>query len=57
MRTPMEVLRLKEQQILKVKKEIEALRITARLLFDEGSAPAPPPEEKKQDLRQLIEMP
>ncbi|HTR64955.1 MAG TPA: hypothetical protein VMH85_04230 [Terriglobales bacterium] len=54
MKTPMEVLRLKEMEILKLRKEIDALRVTARLLFDDGGVP---PEEKKQDLRQLIEMP
>lgn len=53
MKNPMEVLRIKEQELVKVKKEIDALRITARLLSDEQH----PPDDQKQDLRQLIEMP
>ena len=35
MKDPIEVLRTKEQQILRVKKEIDALRIAAQLLGDE----------------------
>jgi hypothetical protein len=53
MKNPMEVLRIKEQELVKVKKEIDALRITARLLSDEQH----PAEDPKQDVRQLIEMP
>ena len=53
MKNPMEVLRIKEQELLKVRKEIDALRITARLLSDEPQHG----EESKQDSRQLIEMP
>ena len=53
MKNPLEVLRTKEQELLKVKKEIDALRITVRLLGDESS-PAP---HQKVDLRQMIEMP
>ena len=36
MKNPIDVLRMKEQEILKIKVEIEALRITARLLNDDG---------------------
>jgi hypothetical protein len=53
MRNPLEVLRIKEQEILRVKKEVDALRITAKLL-GEDSKPMP---EQKVDLRQVIEMP
>jgi hypothetical protein len=53
MKNPMEVLRSKEQEIIKVRKEVEALRVTARLLSDDVA----PIEESKQDLRQLVEMP
>jgi hypothetical protein len=53
MKNPMDVLRMKEQEILKIKVEIEALRITARLLSDDP----PPSNGQKQELPQLIEMP
>jgi hypothetical protein len=53
MKNPMEVLRSKEQDLLKVRKEVEALRVAARLLSDD----LPPMEDNKQDARQLIEMP
>jgi hypothetical protein len=53
MKNPLEVLRRKEQELLKVKKEIDALRITVRLLGEEKS-PAP---HQKMDLRQMVEMP
>jgi hypothetical protein len=35
MKDPFEVLRMKEQDMLRVKQEIEALRITAELLEEE----------------------
>jgi hypothetical protein len=53
MKNPMDVLRTKEQELTRVKREVEALQIVARLLSDETS----PPHGQKQDLRQLIEMP
>ena len=40
MKNPNEVLRMKEQEILRIKIEIEALRVTARLLSDENSTGA-----------------
>jgi hypothetical protein len=40
MKDPMELLRFKEQEVLRVKKEIEALRLTARLLEDAAIAGA-----------------
>jgi hypothetical protein len=54
MKNPNEVLRMKEQEILRIKIEIEALRVTARLLSDENSAGAAAPQ---RDHRQLVEMP
>jgi len=57
MKSPMEMLRLKEQEIQKLRKEIDALRLTARLLFDEGAGPVPVSGEAKQDRRQLVEVP
>jgi hypothetical protein len=47
------VLRVKEQEMLKVKKEVDALRITIRLMGEENTAVSEP----KVDLRQVIEMP
>jgi hypothetical protein len=42
MKSPAEVLLTKELELQKIKKEIEALRITAKLLGDE---PAPMPQK------------
>jgi len=57
MKTPMEVLRMKENQILILRKEIDALRVTARLLFDEGGLPTGrSTEDTKQDLRKLMDI-
>jgi hypothetical protein len=53
MKNPIEVLRVKEQEMLKVKKEVDALRITIRLMGEENAAVA----DRKVDLRQVIEMP
>ena len=54
MKNPNDVLRMKEQEMLKIKIEVEALRITARLLSDDHQPDVMP---SKQDHRQLIEMP
>jgi hypothetical protein len=54
MKNPFEVLKKKEQEIVKVKKEVDALRVAIRLIGDEnprGDADA------KLDLRSVIEMP
>jgi hypothetical protein len=53
MKNPIEVLRVKEQEMLKVKKEVDALRITIRLMGEENTAGS----DQKVDLRQVIEMP
>jgi hypothetical protein len=53
MKNPMEVLQTKEQEVQKLKREVEALRITARLLSDEG----PGGGDENHDLRHLVEMP
>ena len=53
MKNPIEVLRVKEQEMLKVKKEVDALRITIRLMGEENAAVS----DQKVDLRQVIEMP
>jgi len=51
MKNPLEVLRTKEQELLKVKKEVEALRITVHLLGEKNQA------DEAMSLRQVIEMP
>ena len=52
MKNPMEVLRMKEQELVKVKREVEALQIVARLLSEESTS-----ANNSKDLRQLVEMP
>jgi len=47
MKNPIDVLRMKEQELRRVKVEVEALRITARLLSDD----APPAKtSQRQDI-------
>lgn len=53
MKDPFEVLRLKEQDVIRVKKEIEALRITARLLEEAASTVTP----EKSNGTQNMELP
>jgi len=53
MKDPLEVLRTKEQEIVRVKQEIEALRITAKLLGEESS----PSSDGKLEFRKAIKMP
>jgi hypothetical protein len=53
MKNPIEVLKMKEQEMLRVRSEIDALRVAARLLSDDAA----PASEPKQELRQVIEMP
>jgi hypothetical protein len=53
MKNPLDVLRTKEQEIVRVKQEIEALRITAKLLGDEP----PSTGEGKSTFRQVVNMP
>ena len=53
MKDPFEVLRTKEQDILKVKQEIEALRITAELLGEEP----PSAGDGTIELRKIVNMP
>jgi hypothetical protein len=54
MKNPFEVLRTKEQEIAKIKREIDALRITIQLIGEDKMPPAP---DQKVDLRSVIEMP
>jgi hypothetical protein len=53
MKNPLEILRLKEQEVLRVKKEIEALKVAARLLGEEGDQPV----SKSAEPRKVISMP
>jgi hypothetical protein len=48
-----EVLHIKEQEITRVKQEIEALRITAKLLGEEP----PSSGDGRAEIRQVINMP
>lgn len=68
MKDPLDVLRTKEQELLKVKREIEALRITVSLLGEDGPAAATQisanlvsanqrSANQKVEQRQLVEMP
>jgi hypothetical protein len=54
MKNPYDVLRTKEQELVRVRKEMEALRIVARLLGAEGPADDADPQQK---MRQVVEMP
>jgi hypothetical protein len=54
MKNPFDVLKSKEQEMVKVKKEVDALRVTIRLIGDEAPAPS---ADSKVDLRSVIEMP
>lgn len=54
MKNLLEVLRMKEEQILRIRREIEALKITARLLNESEQAAAP---ERRLEVRHLLQMP
>jgi hypothetical protein len=54
MKSPFEVLRVKEQELVRVKKEIEALRITLPLLEGDSAAPSHLPLEMP---RKTVELP
>jgi hypothetical protein len=53
MKNPLEVLRQKEQEILRIKQEIEALRITAKLIGEEP----PSSSDGRVEYRQVVKMP
>ncbi len=54
MKNPYDVLRMKEQELLRVRKEIEALRLAARLLGAEDPAAK---GEGQPQLPRVVEMP
>jgi len=53
MKNPVEVLRMKEQEMMRVKQEIEALRITAKLLGEESASTG----KEKTELRPVVNLP
>jgi hypothetical protein len=57
MKNPLEVLRNKEQELVKVKREVDALRITLRLIDEHDAGARGTKEDKKVDLRELVQMP
>ena len=54
MKNPIDVLRIKEQEILKIKVEIEALRITAPLVSDDVP---PTAAMQRAETPQFVQMP
>ena len=54
MKNPYDVLRAKEQELIRIRKEMEALRIAVRLLGAEDNAPSGNP---KPQLNRVVEMP
>jgi hypothetical protein len=55
MKNPYDVLRMKEQELMRVRKEMEALRVAARLLGadDPGAAKG----EGQSQLQRVVQMP
>ena len=54
MKNPYDVLRTKEQELVRVRKEMEALRIAARLL---GAEDPVANDENQPKMRHVVEMP
>ena len=55
MKNLLEVLRMKEEQILRIRREIEALKVAAKLINEnEHAAPTP---ERRLEVRHLLQMP
>jgi hypothetical protein len=55
MKNPYDVLRIKEQELMRVRKEMEALRVAARLLGAEDAGAGK--GEAKPQLPRVVEMP
>ena len=55
MKNPYDVMRSKEQEMLRLRKEMEALRIAARLL--EAEDPAKASDGAQSSLSRVVEMP
>ena len=56
MKNPYEVLRSKEQELIRIRKEMDALRVAARLLGAEDKALAKV-EPQPHQLTRVVEMP
>jgi len=57
MKNPYEVLKSKEQEMVRVKKEVEALRVAARLLGSDDPTPIAVSEEDNGKLRKVVDLP
>ncbi|MFZ3341358.1 MAG: hypothetical protein WA213_10785 [Terriglobales bacterium] len=57
MKNPYDVLRAKEQELIKVRKEMDALRIAARLLGAEDKRTGNGNGSEGQTLTRVVEMP
>lgn len=55
MKNPYDVMRMKEQEILRIRKEMEALRVAARLIGAED--PAKTNDAGQPKLSRVVEMP
>jgi len=55
MKNPYDILRIKEQELMRVRKEMDALRIAARLLCAEDRGAAKGADQPK--LQRVVEMP
>ena len=55
MKNPYDVLRVKEQELLRVRKEMEALRLAARLL--DADDPGAAKGKSQPELPRVVEMP
>ncbi len=55
MKNPYDVLRIKEQELMRIRKEVEALRVAARLLDAEDSFEAK--GKAQPELQRVVEMP
>lgn len=57
MKNPYEVLKSKEQEMTRVKKEVEALRVAARLLGGDESTPIAVIGDDNGMLRKVVDLP
>jgi hypothetical protein len=57
MKNPYEVLKSKEQEMTRVKKEVEALRVAARLLGGDEATPIAVGGEDQATLRKVVDLP
>jgi hypothetical protein len=55
MKNPYDILRMKEQELMRIRKEVDALRIAARLLGAEDPGAAKGEDHPK--LQRVVEMP